>query len=144
MNSDYPNYRDIEEGNDEGIYIPSSFKVPSAPMRMNDSSNDDRFYSPPPYDNDLIYDNGNLVMVHSESAIFWALVWMCIGFLVWPCFIVSFVMIRPIKRDLSSFSEQYCKVMGIYGIDVAGMVIGTIGTIILIIEIVYKYTNFIQ
>ena len=86
-------------------------------------------------------DDDNIVIIHNESTLCWALILMFIGFLFWPCFIVSFVLIRPVKRDLSSFSSQYCRVMTIYGVDVAGMVLGTIATIIAVIEIMYVYAK---
>lgn len=121
--SEYPNLSALEEGTGERDNVWGDDVLPY-PQQS-------RYYS-----EELLYDTS-----HNETIICWALVWTCVGILVWPCFIVSFLLIRPVKNELSSYNHRYCTVMTIYGIDVAGIVIGTIGTIIAIIELVYTYAK---
>lgn len=155
--SDYPDLSALEEGNE--VPIPSapdnSSVISSVSVAKDAKDAKDTYYydlpqteiypGPPPsyYNNDVWVnpDDDNLVLIHNETTLCWALGWMIAGFFVWPCFIISFILIRPIRKELSSFSPQYCRVMSIYGIDVAGMVLGTIGTVIMVIELVYKFST---
>ena len=95
--------------------------------------------SPPDYDDNL--DITGRRMVFDEFTICFALVSMCFGFVFWPAFCISLLTISSIKKNLSRYSRQYCKVSSIYYISLVGTIIGVLGSIAIIGVIIMHYNN---
>jgi hypothetical protein len=92
------------------------------------------------------YEASNLDMygkeiVVDEGKLCYALLWTIFGFIFWPSWVVSFIVISPLKKKMSRYSRQYCKVTSIYFISLYGMIIGSIATIAGFIELVVYNVN---